>query len=219
MSKSTHTADDAMLSELPNATSFFASLFIGRGAYDRHESKTLAQARDIGRRMAEHHANGRSAMIYAQLPSGRQFLVPDSYNGESTMDTKTFAKRFNAQRAAKSALGADAAEGIDFATSKAEGGWTWAAIAKPPPATPAPPTAPRKRAPKVDSAGMPVAPDFSAKTHARYRGKLETLTAMVTERDVEGLKAFHINPVSTSPKALMRYRDAAIAALTAQPAP
>lgn len=42
---------------------------------------------------------------------------------------KTYSKRSNAQRAARSALGADAREGIDFETSKTDdGGWAFTAI-------------------------------------------------------------------------------------------
>jgi hypothetical protein len=39
------------------------------------------------------------------------------------------------------------------------------------------------------------------------------LVAFAEAGDVEGLKAVEINPVSTSPKAMARYRDLAIMAL------
>jgi hypothetical protein len=61
---------------------------------------------------------------------------------------------------------------------------------------------------------MPSPPDFSANTHARYRGKLAKVIELAERRDLEGLKAFHVNPVSTSPKAIKRYRDLCIIALS-----
>ncbi|MBX9883570.1 MAG: hypothetical protein K2X68_01225, partial [Novosphingobium sp.] len=76
-----------------------------------------------------------------------------------------------------------------------------------------------KRATEDAAAGvMPSPPDFSAQTHARFRGKLAEVVAMVEAGDVEGLKAFHINPVSTSPKAIDRYRNLAVIALEARAA-
>lgn len=63
---------------------------------------------------------------------------------------------------------------------------------------------------------VPQAPDFSAATHAPYRGKLKQLQEMVARRDLDGLKAFEINPVSSSPKALENYRTTAIIAIEAK---
>lgn len=65
---------------------------------------------------------------------------------------------------------------------------------------------------------VPPAPDFSAPTHAPYVKKLEELQTMIARRDLAGLKKFKINPTSTSPKALARYRDLAVIALTAKAA-
>ncbi len=102
------------------------------------------------------------------------------------------------------------------------------------PATPAPaPAAPK--AAKADKAApvgsrkaveiaaaagkLPPAPDFSAATHKRFVPVLDRLVAMVKAKDVAGLKAEKINPVSSSPKALDRYRNLAVIALEAQAAP
>jgi hypothetical protein len=46
--------------------------------------------------------------------------------------------------------------------------------------------------------------------------KLAKLVALAEAGDVEGLKAIEINPVSTSPKAMARYRDLAIMAIEAR---
>jgi hypothetical protein len=63
---------------------------------------------------------------------------------------------------------------------------------------------------------VPPAPDFSAATHTRFRKRHAELLALVEAGDVRALKAFEINPVSSSPKALMRYRDLALIALEAK---
>ncbi|RUW55823.1 hypothetical protein [Mesorhizobium sp. M8A.F.Ca.ET.021.01.1.1] len=96
-------------------------------------------------------------------------------------------------------------------------------------AAPAPRSAPRKpvgarkaggkRAAILEAAQrgeMPAAPDFSAETHKRFRGKLAQLVALVEAGDVAGLSAFPINPYSSSPKAMARYRDMAVRALEAR---
>lgn len=63
---------------------------------------------------------------------------------------------------------------------------------------------------------LPTPPDFSAATHARFRGKLEGLIALAERGDIAGLEAVSINPVSSSPKALARYRDLCVRALKAR---
>jgi hypothetical protein len=63
---------------------------------------------------------------------------------------------------------------------------------------------------------LPAPPDFSAPTHVRFRGKLEGLIALATQGDIEGLREVTINPVSSSPKALARYRDLCVTALEAR---
>lgn len=65
---------------------------------------------------------------------------------------------------------------------------------------------------------VPAAPDFSANTHKPHRKKLADVVALVEAGDIAALKAFHINPVSSSPKAVAKYRDLAVIALEAQAA-
>ncbi len=65
---------------------------------------------------------------------------------------------------------------------------------------------------------VPAAPDFSANTHKPFRKKLEAVVAMVEAGDIAGLEAFAINPVSSSPKAIAKYRDLAVIALKARKA-
>jgi hypothetical protein len=63
---------------------------------------------------------------------------------------------------------------------------------------------------------LPTAPDFSKLTHARFRTKLEQIVALAEAGDIAGLQAFEINPVSSSPKAMARYRDLCVIAITAR---
>lgn len=69
---------------------------------------------------------------------------------------------------------------------------------------------------QAQAGALPAAPDFSKPTHARFRAKLAKLVALAEAGDLEGLKAIEINPVSTSPKAMARYRDLAVMALEAR---
>jgi len=83
------------------------------------------------------------------------------------------------------------------------------------------PGAPRRRRDsdleaKARQGELPPPPDFSAPTHARFRGKLEGLVALAERGDIEGLRVVAINPVSSSPKAMARYRDLCVIAVTAR---
>lgn len=60
---------------------------------------------------------------------------------------------------------------------------------------------------------LPAAPDFSAATHARFRARLGQITVLAEAGDIAGLRAVTINPVSSSPKAMLRYRDLCITAI------
>lgn len=65
---------------------------------------------------------------------------------------------------------------------------------------------------------LPPLPDFSAETHKRFRGKLAEIVALVEAGNVAALKSFPINPYSSSPKAMARYRDLAVQAIEARAA-
>ena len=51
---------------------------------------------------------------------------------------------------------------------------------------------------------------------ARFRAKLAQIVALAEAGDIEALRAFEINPVSSSPKAIARYRDLCVIAITAR---
>lgn len=69
---------------------------------------------------------------------------------------------------------------------------------------------------KAKAGELPTPPDFSKPTHARFRAKLAKLIELAEAGDIDGLKAVAINPVSTSPRAMARYRDLAVTALEAR---
>lgn len=65
---------------------------------------------------------------------------------------------------------------------------------------------------------LPAQPDFSADTHKRWRPKLAEVVVLAEGGDLAGLKAYEIKPVSTSPKAIDRYRHLAVIALESRAA-
>ena len=69
---------------------------------------------------------------------------------------------------------------------------------------------------QAQSGALPQPPDFSKLTHARIRAKLAQIVALAAAGDIAGLQAFEINPVSSSPKAMARYRDLCVIAITAR---
>jgi hypothetical protein len=69
---------------------------------------------------------------------------------------------------------------------------------------------------QAQTGALPAAPDFSKPTHARFRAKLAQIVALAEAGDSAGLQAFEINPVSSSPKAMARYRDLCVIAIMAR---
>ena len=69
---------------------------------------------------------------------------------------------------------------------------------------------------QAQTGALPPAPDFSKPTHARFRAKLAQIVALAEAGDIVSLQAFEINPVSSSPKAMARYRDVCVIAITAR---
>lgn len=145
-----------------------------------------------------------------------------------TTEATTYDKKFNAQRGAQR-TGLKPGEFEVFKTPDGRFGWQAIAPASDDqapiqitePEQAISPTSPKpgKRKAIIERAqagALPAAPDFSKPTHARFRAKLAKLVALAEAGDVEGLKAIEINPVSTSPKAMARYRDLAVMALEAR---
>ena len=93
------------------------------------------------------------------------------------------------------------------------------AAAEEPKAAPAPVVGKRQAIlDQAQTGALPAAPDFSKPTHARFRAKLAQIVALAEAGDIAGLQAFEINPVSSSPKAMARYRDFCVIAIKARSA-
>jgi len=69
---------------------------------------------------------------------------------------------------------------------------------------------------QAQTGALPQPPDFSKPTHARFRVKLAQIVALAEAGDIAALQAFEINPVSSSPKAMARYRDLCVIAILAR---
>lgn len=232
-----HPADLRDAEVIANAVRFDLALFLGSGQYARASVTTLDEAAQASARLTLEHRNGRTPMIYAIDAAGRAALVTQQRRSEEMM-LKTYAKKFNAQRAAKAA-GHDADE-VDVIKTK--NGYTWRAKrqgksaadprdaklaadpSREPPAdgmkqsaAPRPPAGKRAAIEAAARKGkLPEPPDFSAPTHTRFRNKLASVVELAKAGDLKGLQAFQINPVSSSPKAIARYRDLCIVALEAR---
>ena len=152
-----------------------------------------------------------------------------------TTEATTYDRKFNAQRGAQRA-GLKPGKFEVFKTP--DGRFGWRAVAEAEPAIsmndptlaehriaqanaaswPSGPKSGKRKAilEQAQAGALPAAPDFSKPTPARFRAKLAKLVALAEAGDVGGLKAIEINPVSTSPKAMARYRDLAITAIEAR---
>lgn len=224
-----HPSTERDAAIIANAVRFDIALFIGRGKYAHACARTLAEARnDAAPALEAEHPYGRRALIYAIDADGRSALVTDDIPTESQESSmKTYAKKFNAQRAARAAGLKD----NEFEIVKTKGGFTWrdlrnAELASDPARLPK--VTPQHAEPKQQlgkraqmeadarAGKLPEPPDFSAETHKRFRNKLAAVVALAEAGDLEGLRAFHVNPVSSSPKAIKRYRDLCIMALEAR---
>ena len=65
---------------------------------------------------------------------------------------------------------------------------------------------------------VPRAPDFSAPTHHRHRNTFSLIKQAVKAKDAAALKKIRINPVASTSKAMHRYRNICVTALTAKAA-
>jgi len=228
-----HPADIANANVVASAVRFEIALFLGLGRYATDTAQTLEEARSTAARLIAMHPNGRRPLIYGVTADGRSGLVTDTPIMEHPM--KTYAKKFNAQRAAKAA-GHDP---HNTEIVKTKGGFTWrvkqqpkhteardAKLSPDPSREPqanglaVAPTRPLGKRAAIETAvregKLPEPPDFSAETHKRFRNKLASVVELAEAGDLKGLQAFQINPVSSSPKAIARYRDLCIIALEAR---
>ncbi len=233
-----HPADVANANVVASAVRFKIALFLGVGHYATDTAETLDEARSKAARLVAMHSNGRRPLIYGITADGRSGLVTDPCKFITEDPMKTYAKKFNAQRAAKTA----GHEPDEIEIVKTKDGFTWrvkrqrksaadardAKLATDPSREPPADGAKHSSAPKralgkratIEAAAregrLPEPPDFSAPTHRRFRNKLASVVELAKAGDLNGLRAFQINPISSSPKAIARYRDLCIVALEAR---
>jgi len=188
------------------ATRFDVTIFLGTGRYHTASFGALAEARTAAPQITAEVKNGRKAMIYA-VSDGRSVFVPGSFQpsseGEPIIPVPNSKPATPRKSRAKASQPAEEAPPAVAAVEAAK-------AAKPARGA-------RRAAVEAAQRGeLPTPPDFTAETHKRFRPKLARLVEMATAGDIAGLRATEINPVSSSPKAMLRYRDLAIAALEAR---
>ncbi|MBB5535050.1 hypothetical protein [Rhizobium giardinii] len=183
---------------IENATRFTASLFLGTGEYANAEAATRPEIEAAAEKLVAEHPEAKAKPILKAFDAdGNQAVISGA--------------GFNAKAKAKAKAKVEkAAKAPKVPAPKP---------AKPAKAEKAPAQPSGKRAEILHSAEagvLPAKPDFSAPTHARFRKRLDEIAALVEKGDIKALKAFPINPISSSPKAMDKYRNLAVIALEAQ---
>jgi hypothetical protein len=215
-----HPADVANANIVAAAVRFEIALFLGTGRYATDSAKTLEEAPGKAARLVALHPNGRRPLIYGVAADGRSGLVTDTvFIKEDPM--KTYAKKFNAQRAAKAAgHSPDEVEILRRRTAIR----TASKAPRPPTKRPtrrrlraryargrkmrkadekqkAVVTRPLGKRAAIEAAAregkLPAPPDFRAETHKRFRNKLASVVELAKAGDLKGLRAFEINPISS----------------------
>ena len=195
-----HPADVANANIVAAAVRFELALFLGMGRYATDTAETIEEALAKADRLVAMHPNGRRPLIYGVTADGRSGLVTNAMLSSMEDPMKSRAKKSTAKRAAKPAAGKK--------------------VQKPAPKQEPVSTRPLGKRAAIEAAAregkLPEPPDFSADTHKRFRNKLASVVDLAKAGDLKGLRAFEINPVSSSPKAIARYRDLCVIALEAQ---
>ncbi len=217
MPKKTHPADAFDASVIAEAVSFNVHVRLSPSAKINETAPTLAEAVILRDRLQVAHP-ARTPLVYAINAAGRQALIPkETLTAHRSGDFDPIAAAPTAPEKREKPKVKGNAPKAAKPRQKADTGPT-KAIPAPSEATAA---TIGKRAALIEAAKagtIPAAPDFSAPTHARFRKKLDELRALVDAGDVKALKAYPINPISSSPKALDRYRNLAVIALEANAA-
>lgn len=210
---------------IENATRFTASLFLGTGEYANAEAATRPEIEAAAEKLVADHPNAKAKPILKAFDAdGNQTVISGAgFNAKAKAKAKAKAEK---------ALKGPAAILADLGNAPTSLTETARPKGKAPkaekPAKPAKaPKAPKAAAPEkhgkraeilasAEAGILPAKPDFSAATHARFRKRLDEIAALVEKGDVKALKAFPINPISSSPKAMDKYRNLAVIALEAQ---
>lgn len=215
MPRKPHPADIANAAIVAAAVRFDIALFLGAGQYATGTAATLDEARDMAAHMAAMHRNGRRPLIYGVAADGRSGLVTDDLLNPTTEATDV-SKR-EAMLPPIRAKKAKAKKAKAVAKTKIPKKTTKAAAGKVVDKANGRPLGMRAAIEAAARAGkLPSPPDFSAETHKRFRSKLEAVVDLAKAGNISGLRKFEINPISTSPKAIARYRELCVLALEAK---
>lgn len=169
-----------------------------RAIEKRRRSNPGAVIKDPPNRVSE--SARMLGMSPAQLRSTGAALKSDQQ--ESTMSKKSKSKASKSRKPAKAAKAPKAPKVAKPASTGERARYPWG------------------EAEETAKAGrVPAVPDFSAPTHARFLPILKEVTDAAKAKDVAALRKIKIATISSSPKAIDRYRKLCITALTATPAP
>lgn len=200
--KKPHPADIADRAKIATATHFNVHLRRNPGDVVNQEAATLIEAIKIAADMGV-EPNGKKPMIYAVTPDRQSVFVPNDMLEAAIAPELT-----------------DGEKEIVEALDKPAKPIRKAKDSKPKSEEPKAEVKPLgKRAAILEAAQrgeLPAEPDFSAETHKRFRPKLAEVVALAQAGDLTALKAIEINPVSSSPKAIAKYRELAVIALEAR---
>ncbi len=196
MTKAPHPSILREQAILAGAVAWTAFVQVAPGDRRTVECGTRAEAEKIAAAAAAQLQ--RSIMVYGINGEGRSTLATVIRpNGDKRMTTTTTMPSKAGKGTKAKDLQAEAAKEVAAAVARPLG----------------------KRA-QIDADAatgkLPPAPDFTAETHKRFRPALDEIKALIEDKDIAGLNAVKINPVSSSPKALARYRDLAVIALSAR---
>lgn len=206
--------DEAMKEPLTSSQIAQLSAILTGGDAVRSNTKAAAEARFV-KIAAEHGIEAEKAADFLQGPfSFAEHILREKISGKHMTIEQVEAIRPAAPEAFATRATELFFDGADPKPAKPK-------REKAPAAPKAEAPASGKRAAALEAAQrgiLPEAPDFSADTHQRFRSKLEKLIELATEGDVEGLRSMEINPVSSSPKAMDKFRNLAVIALEAKAA-
>jgi hypothetical protein len=148
-------------------------------------------------------------------PAGREALAPPGAEPEPPEE----AAREPGKALSRASAAAAARRAARAGKAPAEPAQEAPPQAEEAPAAPRPRRAPMPAKAALEAAAqgiLPQPPDFTAETHKPHRKRLAAVVELVQAGDLEGLRQFQIKAVSSSPKAIIRYRDLAIRALEAR---
>lgn len=216
-------AEEAMTEDVRHADHFLASLFKGTGVYEKAQATTVALAIAEGKKLENLARGTQRCMIYAVGHDGRATLLTAAFITRMMGLAKSIQQEPN-MKAEKKTTKADQVAGLRAKRAATKDNRQ---TDTPPPKKAAKakartPVGERARydwagaEAKAEAGTIPPKPDFSAPTHARFLPIMAEITKACADRDTKALKAIEINPNSSTPKAMDRYRGLCAKAIAAK---